>query len=222
MTRLALVLGSCAVAFVSLGSLTQVRGGEPKPALGEKGLLLLDEKFDSADLAKGWSLNTGTLKVEAGVLRAFEKSSDNHAGAFRRPLPIQDCAVQADFKLDTGSKFLHLGYDPTAGELKKKGHLFSVVVTPTGWSLIEHPDKTDPKSKNKVLATSKTTFEAGKWYTLLLECKGDSVVAQIAGYEPLKGASPDFHAKKPGLVFRMSGPDDQAVSFDNIKVWELK
>lgn len=222
MRRFTLVGCWCVLTFVACGAFTLASGDEPKPTLGEKGTLLLDEKFDSAELAKGWNVNTGTLKVEDGVLRASEKASDNHAGAFRRPLPVQDCAVQIDFKLAKGSKFLHLGYDPAAGELKKKGHLFSVIVTPTAWSLMEHIDKADPNSKNKVLATAKTTFEPGKWYTLLLECKGDNVVAQIAGHDPLKGASPDFHVKKPGLVFRVAGPDDQAVSFDNIKVWELK
>lgn len=204
-------------SFIQLGV-----ADEPKLVLGAKGPLLFEEKFDQESLAKGWNLNTGSLKVETGVLRAFEKSSDNHAGAFRYPLPLQDFAVQMDFKFDSGSKFLHLGFDPAPGQIKKKGHLFSVSVAPTGWSLIEHPNKDDPKSKNNVLASSKDSSEPGKWYTLLMECKGDSVAAHIAGRESLRGTSSDFHVKKPGLVLRMGGPDDQAVSFDNFKVWELK
>lgn len=67
-----------------------------------------------------------------------------------------------------------------------------------------------------------TTFEPATTYTLLLECKGDSVVAQIAGKEPLKATAPDFHVKKPGLVFRMGGKDGQEVAFDNVRVWALK
>jgi hypothetical protein len=210
-----------ATCFVAL-SATIARAEAPLPQLGTYGKVLLDEKFESLELPPNWNRNTGALRVEAGALVASERAADKHVGAFRYPLPLQDCAVQVDFRFDAGSKLLNLGFDPAGGELKKQGHLFSVVVTPQSWSLIEHPDKSAPQSKNKVLATAKTTFEAGKWHTLLLENKGDEVIVQVVGKEPLKGTSPDFHVKKPGLVFRMSGPDDEAVRFDNIRVWELK
>ncbi len=210
------------VLALGLGLTTFARAGDLQPLLGEKGAMLYEENFDAAELARGWNLNAGEIKVQDGALRAREKASDKHAGAFRRPIPVQDCAVQVDFKLDSGTKFFHLGYDPAPRELTKKGHLFSVSITPSDWSLIEHVDKSNPQSRNKVLAVNKTSFEAGQWYTLLLETKGDHVLAQIAGKEPLKGSSSDFHVKKPGLVFRVAGPDDQAVNLDNIKVWELK
>ena len=117
---------------------------------------------------------------------------------------------------------MDLGFDPAPGELKKKGHLLSVTVTPTAWNIIEHLDKADPKSKNVTHATAKAALEKGKWYTLLLESKGDNVVAQISGQEPLKATSKDFHIKKPGLVFRVAGKGGGEVQIDNVKVWELK
>ncbi len=144
-----------------------------------------------------------------------------HIGAFRYRLPVQDCAVQIDFKLGE-ARVINLGFDPAPGELKKKGHLFSVVISKTGWSLIEHNDKANPESKTKTHAKAATEFDPATTYTLLLECKGDNVVAQIAGKEPLKATAPDFHVKKPGLVFRMGGKDGQEVTFDNVKVWALK
>ena len=200
--------------------LLSARGDDSQPQLGKYGKLLLDEKFDAAELPANWKSNSGALRVEGGVLQASEKASDRHVGAFRYPLPLKDCAVQIDFRFAAGSKVLNLGFDPAPGELKKKGHLFSVAVTPQSWSVIEHPDKNNPQSRNKSLASAKTTFEPGRWYALLLECRG--VVAQIAGQGSLQGTSPDFHVRKPGLVFRMGGPDYQAISLDNIKVWELK
>jgi hypothetical protein len=207
-----------------------------KPALGKLGTLLLEEKFDGSEMPKGWNANTGTLRVADGKLHAGEKSSDKHIGAFRYRLPVQDCAVQDcavqdcavqdcavqnDFTLGE-MRIINLGYDPAEGELKKKGHLFSVTITPKSWSIIEHNDKADPASKTKVLATAKTDFDPKRTYSLLLECKGNDVVAQVTGKEPLRATSEDFHVKKPGLVFRMGGKDSQEVAFDQVKVWALE
>lgn len=192
-----------------------------QPQLGKLGDKLLDETFSGSDVPKGWNKNTGTLRVADGVLLAAEKSSDMHIGAFRYRLPVQDCAVQIDFKLGD-ARIINVGFDPADGELKKKGHLFSVVISKSGWSIIEHNDKADPASKPKTHAKADTAFDGATTYTLLIESKGDQVVAQVTGKEPLKASAPDFHVKKPGLVFRMGGKDGQEVTFDNVKVWALK
>jgi hypothetical protein len=192
-----------------------------EPTLGKKGKLLLEEKFDGGTVPTGWNKNTGVISVSDGALKAGELASDKHIGAFRKPLLVQDCAIQLDFKFE-GATRLDVGFDPAPGELKKKGHLFSLTLTPATWNLTEHVDKGDPKSKNKAHATAKTEFEKGKWYTLLLENKGNEVVARVDGKEPLRASSSDFHVKKPGLVFRAGGKDGQEVHLDNVKVWELK
>lgn len=192
-----------------------------EPSLGKKGKLLLEETFSGPEVPKGWHANTGTLRIVEGQLHAGEKSSDKHIGAFRHRLPLQDCAVQMEFKLGA-MRVINLGYDPAPGELKKKGHLFSVVVTPKSWSLIEHNDKSNPASKTKTHATAKTEFAPDTIYTLLLECKGQDVVAHVTGKEPLKASAPDFGVKKPGLVFRMGGKDGEEAALDNVKVWVLE
>jgi len=209
---------TCLIFFVAASI---VSAADLTPTLGTLGEKLLEETFTAPELPKGWSANTGTLRVKNGALLAAEKSSDMHVGAFRYRLAMQDCAVQIDFKLGE-ARVINLGFDPAPGELKKKGHLLSVVISKTGWSLIEHNDKANPESKAKTHAKAATEFDPATTYTLLLECKGDHVVAQIAGKELLKATAPDFHVKKPGLVFRMGGPDGQEVAFDNVKVWALK
>lgn len=210
-----------ALIFHFLAISSFVAAAELTPQLGTLGDKLLEESFSGSEVPKGWASNTGTLRVADGALLAAEKSSDMHIGAFRFRLPVQDCAVQIDFKLGAGRIF-NLGFDPAPGELKKKGHLLSVTVAKSGWSIIEHNDKSNPESKTKVLAKAETAFDPATTYTLLFECKGDNVVAQIAGKEPLKATSPDFHVKKPGLVFRVGGKDGQEIAFDNVKVWGLK
>ena len=103
-------------------------------------------------------------------------------------------------------------------------HIYTFTISKNSWSLIEHNDKSDPASKTKSHAKVEveTAFDATETYTLLLECKGEQVVAQIVGKESLKASAPDFRVKKPSLVFRMGGKDGQEVIFDNMKVWALK
>lgn len=192
-----------------------------EPTLGKKGKLLLEEKFDGATLPAGWNKNTGTLAVRDGALRASELASDQHVGAFRKLVPLQDCAVQIDFKLEGASVF-HLGFDPAPGQLKKKGHLFALIITPEGWQISEQPDKNDPKSKGVVHAKAATKFARGEWFTLLLEVKGNNVVARVAGKDPIRATAQDFHVKKPGLVFRVGGKGQHEALVDNVKVWELQ
>lgn len=207
--------------FFLLAASSIANAADLTPTLGTLGDKLLEETFSGSEVPKGWNANTGTLRVADGVLLAAEKSSDMHIGAFRYRLPLHDCAIQIDFKLGD-ARIINLGFDPAPGELKKKGHLLSVTVAKTGWSIVEHNDKANPESKTKTHAKSETAFDPATTYTLLLECKGNNVVAQITGKEPLKATASDFHVKKPGLVFRMGGKDRQEVAFDNVRVWALK
>jgi hypothetical protein len=207
------------VAFVALPAL--VFAADLTPTIGTKGKLLLDEKFESASLPTGWTKNTGTLDVRDGTLHASELASDQHVAAFRKALPLQDCAVQIDFKLE-GATVFHLGFDPAPGQLKKKGHLFAVIITPEGWQITEQPDKNDAKSKAVVHAKAATKFARGEWFTLMVEMKGINVVAHVAGKEPLRATAKDFHVKKPGLVFRVGGKGQHEALVDNVKVWEMQ
>ena len=76
-------------------------------------------------------------------------------------------------------------------------------------------------SVSKALVSAMERFESGKWYSLLVEMKGDDLVATVEGKKPLRASSKDFHVKKPGIEFRVSGRDGEEVLFDNLRVWEL-
>jgi hypothetical protein len=194
---------------------------ELEPMLGKKGKSLLEEKFEGKEIPKGWVKNTGTLAVDNGSLRLGEIASEKHAGAFRRLMPVQDFAIQLDFQFNK-AKMLHVGFDPAAGELKKKGHLYSIVITPKNFSILEHNDKADSSSKPKSHASQSTEFKDGQWYTLLLENKGENVVVQIVGKELLKAKAPDFRVKKPTIVFRVGAAEGDGALIDNLHVWELQ
>ena len=88
---------------------------------------------------------------------------------------MQDAAIQLDFQFD-GAQGLNVSCNPSPGELQKKGHLFSIMITPRMWNITEHNDKSDRASRSKALASATTKFEPGRWHTLLLEFKGEDIV----------------------------------------------
>jgi len=181
--------------------------------------MLLTDDFDRAELGKGWHINTGSWKIVDGVLRVKEIKADKHSAAARRAIVTQDAVYELRFRFVDEGKGFHFGFDPAKGELKKKGHLFSVIVTPAGWRLMKHIDKARPKEDpNKVLATASATFKKGEWYSLRVKSLGDDVTASIKGVGELKGSHPTFHVKKPTLVFRCIG---DGVEIDDIKVQQL-
>ena len=211
------------IVFVALllAGLAPVAAGELEPILGKKGRLLLEEEFGGVTLPKGWTVKAGKLRVADGTLRASQDREAGKLGLFSREQPMQDALIQIDFKFD-GARGINVSVNPSPSELTKHGHLYSVMISPRMWNITEHNDKSDRKSQSKALATARETFEQGRWYTLLIENKGGEVVAHVEGKPPLRASSPDFKVKKPGLEFRVSGRDNDEVSFDNLKVWELE
>jgi hypothetical protein len=192
-----------------------------EPTLGKKGRLLLEESFEGDTLPKGWTGKTGGLRIADGVLHASQKRDDGRLGLFNREQPMQDAAIQIDFKFN-GARGINLSCNPSPGELRKHGHLFSVMITPAMWNITEHNDKADPKSRSKALVSAPEKFKPGQWYSLLIEMKGDDVVATVEGKKPLRASSQDFRVKKPGLEFRVAGRDGEEILFDNLRVWALE
>ncbi|MDB4638074.1 MAG: hypothetical protein P8M30_09315 [Planctomycetaceae bacterium] len=201
-------------AFVATLLCSSVIAAEPKP--------VVDETFD-APLSKKWTKQTGAWKVEEGVIKLSQLKADNHIAAFRLAQPIQDARIQVDFTLK-GAKVVHLGFDPAKGELKKKGHLYSVVLTPKQMIVQLSRDKNVEESKNENLATAEIDLQQGKSYSLVLEMKGDHVdveLKQEGASQSIKATvrHPSIHVKKPGLVFRVGGADGQELHLDRVRVW---
>ena len=202
---------------------TQTRDVAPEPALGAKGRLLLEEKFDAESLPKGWTIKSGGVRAVDGVLHASQsKEKDGRLCLFNCALPMQDAVIQIDFKFTGRSGGINVSVNPSPGELSKHGHLFSVMITPTMWNITEHNDKADRKSQSKALASAPAKFAQSKWHTLLVEFKGTNVIAHVEGREPLRASGQDFSAKKPSIEFRVLGRNGEEISFDNLRVWELK
>ena len=181
---------------------------------------LVEEDFEEEGLPRGWAVQTGDWLVADGVLKGSEIAADNHAAAARRVVITGDAVYQLKFRLVEGSKGFHFGFDPIPGSLDKKGHLFSVIITPANWQILKHIDKAKPKEDpNEVLAKADQTFEIGKWYHLRVTTWANTVKAMIDGVEPLAGQHPTFSVEKPTLVFRALG---SGVEIDELRVWGAK
>ncbi len=190
------------------------RGADDGPPANSE--LVVNESFDSP-LDDHWHVNTGKWSVADGVLRARELESDQHVAAARRTIETQNAVYQLRFRLVENGESFHFGFDPTPGELKKRGHLFSVIVTPKMWKVMKHIDKDRPQDDpNETLAEQATPFVKDQWYTLRVTTWGNYVTARIDGKETLKVSHESFGVKKPTLVFRCVG---DGVEIDDIKVW---
>jgi len=196
----------------------------PAPqAADPAGDLVLEETFDAPALVKGWLVQYGEWKPVDGVLRGRELPEDKHAAAARRLLHMEDGVFALRFRL-TGpaAKGFHFGFDPAPGQLKKRGHLFSIIVTPDGAKLMKHVNKDNPKEDpNEILSESQTAVTPGVWHTLRVQKAGNRVEARIeadtgGSQMALAASHPTFHVKTPTLVFRCLG---NGVEVDDIRVW---
>lgn len=184
----------------------------------ENNTLLVEEDFSGNELPKKWSVQTGDWSVTNGVLTGAEIAADKHSAAARRLVVTGDAVYQFKFRITEGTKAFHFGFDPVRGALDKRGHLFSVIVTPADWKILKHIDKDKPKEDpNEVLAEAVTAFTPGQWYHLRVITEGTKVTAAIEGIESLEATHPTFSVRKPTLVFRAIG---EVVEIDELRVWE--
>lgn len=180
--------------------------------------LIVADDFERSELGQGWTTQTGSWQIVDGLLTGEEIEADKHSAAARRVVETEDAVYELKFRLSDTTKGFHFGFDPKRGELEKRGHLFSVVISPKNWKILKHVDKDKPKEDpNEVLATANHKFEAGEWYTLRVVTWGTTVKAMIENYGQVEAIHPTFGVAKPTLVFRVIGGE---VDIDDIKVWK--
>ena len=175
-------------------------------------------KFDEAQRPEKWTVNFGHWKPKDGVLVCRQLDKDNHPAASRWQIPLKDAVIKLRLKFDGATGF-HLGFDPAPGELKKQGHLYSLVVTPTQAQLKKHKDKADEASKDQTLATASLNAKAGEWLDIELRTEGEKVSVTIGKTAKLEASDPSFSVAKPTVVFRVIGGD---VQLDDVQVTVLK
>jgi len=186
------------------------KGGKLKPTLVKPGKLVLDETFSRGKLGKQWVVNKGDWAISDGVVVGREKTEDHHAAVLTCKVPNRDSAIQLSFKL-ADARFFHLSFN------RSRGHLFRVMITPG--KIVLRTDKPTRKSTTRpvTLAEAKATFRPDRWYTMLVEVRGDRVVVTTDNGVSLKGSHPSLDVDKPNYRFVMRGKSFQ---LDDVRIWK--
>ncbi len=200
------------VSFVFVATAQAEKNADLKPLLNTSGAIVVTETFDKP-LAKPLAKIKGQWEVIDGVLVGKELASDKHAAVLSYAKPNHDSVVRFSFKTDDTTKGLMFSM------IHKRGHLFRVVVTPSKMTINLDKDKRDPKSKAKVLATTKADFSPGKWHTMQVEMQGDQVVVQADNGAVAKASEKTLDTDKPNYRFVMRG---NSLSIDDLQIWESK
>lgn len=188
------------------------KNSEITPKLLPAGSPTITQEFDEAIDSTGSALK-GEWNVLHGVLVGKELAADKHAAVFNYQKKNRDSAVRFSFKLDGSTNGFHFSLNHA------KGHLFRVMVSPTGLSVNLDKDKNDPASKAIVMANAKGNFEQGKWYTILIEMQGDKVAAQTDNGLTVEASHTSLNTDKPNYRFVMKG---DSLSIDDLRIWEAK
>ncbi len=206
---------SCLALLVSLGFCPTAQAEKNttiEPKLHSLGSATITENFDQP-LSDTAAAVKGEWKVVDGVLFGKELAADKHAAVLNYQKKNHNSAVRFSFKLDGSTSGFNFSLNHA------KGHLFRVVVTPSGLSVNLDKDKNDPASKPAVLATAKSEFEQGKWYTILIEMNGDTVAAQTDNGLTVEASHSTLDTEKPNYRFVMKG---DSLSIDDLRIWEVK
>lgn len=162
-------------------------------------------------LAKAWLTPKGAWEIVDGVLKGAEKSEDKHGAVARYPLAFDDAVIQFSFKLD-GAKQISLSIN------KAKGHLCRLRLTPTGFTV--QKDDQDGKNgpdKGVVLQTRPVTISPGEWHTVVLELRGEEMLASLDGTAVAFGAHKSLTTPKANIGLTVAG---ESVCFKDLCVWE--
>ena len=166
------------------------------------------DNFRSANLDPAWKISKGKWEVTDSALKGSELSEDKHNAVVRRPLGIRNGTIAVSIKLD-GAKAAHISIN------QKSGHLFRLVLTPTGISL--QKDKPNANSEEKALALAKlqTPITPGVWHTVVIDMKGAKITALVDGKWKLEGENEKLAVEKLDFGFPVSGV---SASFSKLSV----
>jgi len=235
-----------AAVLISGASSTFAAEPPPIPAepIAVKKELLFSDDFEGRPGLK-WHKVVPTFAFEGGVLKGTQTRDKNvpaadgkpavtaHAAVHGLDVPTKDSVVEVKIRFD-GATMIDVEFDDRAYKGSHYGHICRAVARPNGITLMDERDggmrndvyemRKDPSRKAeaaKLVAGKSVTFpakfEAGKWYTMVVETVGDEMRVSIdgkpAGYLKSSGIG---HATKSKIELGVGGKDG---CFDDIKVW---
>ncbi len=212
------------LALLCLAAFTSVHAAEKLPAtlMTERGKLLLSEDFAKPVSAaakpqkgkawgEGWRMQVGKWEFTGGVLKGAEQKEDKHGAVARYPLNFKDAIIQYEVKLD-GCRTTTLSINDA------KEHVCRVLLTPTGFSARKDDHDHDGPDKAQDFGKVALPLKTGEWHTVVLELKGEEMLASVDG-RAVAGAHSLIATDKANFGFTVAG---ETASFRNLRVWEAK
>lgn len=212
----------------------------PKTQMTLPGKLLLSEDFaqpitfaKSIDRSvhpgtwtEGWRVMNGTWTQVDGGIRGIVKPKVYPAATLHLPLVYQDAIIQVEVRLDD----IQLD-DPPKGDFNSAGvvlregnaaHIGSVRLGKGSFSAGK--DKTKSREvKGTVVTDDEVVFgkqtmpiKPGEWHTLLIEVRGEDMLATVDGGSAVFGSHPVIGLPKGILSFGTP----RSVSYRNLRVFE--
>jgi hypothetical protein len=223
MTKLILplvVAGLCASTLLAADA-------QPKTLLTQRGKLLFSEDFmkpveqakmlakadpktkTKAQFSDGWRLRPGKWEFVDGAMKGTELAADQHGAVARIPFAFKDAVIQYDVRLD-GCK------QTTFSVNDAKDHVCRVLINPKGFTV--QKDDNDHAGPDKALkfGTVEIPIEPGTWHTVLVEIRGEEMVATIDG-KTIAGSHALIGKDKANFGFTVTG---DGASVRNLRVWE--
>jgi hypothetical protein len=189
--------------------------------MNRRGRLVFGDDFG---VDSSWGAGKGIAEVKDGILRMKEKPEEQHHAGRGKVVAIGDTAVlQVSFRFDEATtKWIGLGIDHVEGDVSE--HVFRARATDEGF-VLQSGDGWGPTTRLAKVAQTKMRWEPGRWYTLLLELRGNEALAQIDGkvvaHVELDGAPEWQRIVRPKNRLALISGGDWA-SFDNVRVWEAQ
>lgn len=213
---------------------------------GQRTLLFSDDfsrnesQEATEEVGNGWGTNSkgragGNKQVDLrdGTLHIYRHATADHAVSVTHPAGFRNGSVELRFMLEDEKDSLGLDFADLQLKTVHAGHLFIVRISPKQVDIIDHKTggmnlelqearkaKTLTPAQKELLATKEKHFphklETGKWHSLQVDVKGDTVAVSIDGKAAGSFASEGFaHPTKRTL--RLSVPKNAVV--DDLKIF---
>ena len=207
------------LTFVFAASLSVAHAADlqvPSTLMNEVGKVLLADDFSSPTLDARWTQPKGQWRIVDGALKGLEIEAQKYAGHTKTQFTFgRSSVIRYRFKM-AGAKKTGINIDGA------KGHLCRVIIEPHGFIVQKNGSSTDPSDPARLLDAAAFNFKPNEWYVLTVEFNGDTVLAWIDEQHYVLGADPKLDQDKASfaLVCRGVEAKDEAMFFDDVKVWE--
>jgi hypothetical protein len=226
--------------FLALCAVTAIAAEEelPKTLMTTRGKLLASENFDKplapftgkpvgfASGFTGWRYNAGPTAGKSGrwelidgTFKGIESPEAHHPATASFGIQYKDAIIQCDIRLDDAPAEGRLSRSIFVKATDAKDYVCGLFVGPGGLSALGYDDATnDPTTKQRAkfpMVRAAAPVKLGEWHTVVLEIKGEEVVATLDEKSvALSGAL--LGAEKHSVMLGVA----TEASFRHFRMWE--